>query len=488
MFGLQTILSTLVLAALPAPQDATLLFVTTPGCEYCKQITPLIKQLAEEGYSVQTIDAPTQPDAVKQLQVRAFPTFLMLSGGNIVDRIEGGGDPVAMKPRILQMFQRKQIAQTAAVSVSAPHVPSAPITASTMQTMPQSPSVLMSSVKLRVDAANAHSWGTGTIIDTRAGEALILTCGHIFRDSQGKGDVEVHLFGQNSDVKIFGTCLYYDLEIDLALITIKPPCLVKAVPIAPNSYPIQPSQDVVSVGCDNGGNPTARSHKIMSTNRVGTPRENAVPFHYIQVSGAPVSGRSGGGLFSKEGHLIGVCNTADPVENDGHFVPPQMIRYVLDKLKLAEVYQNPSLGDDYLASQNRGMMPSSFGNTLNPPEPMIAETAPKVAAQVNPTAGTMSREELATLEEIKRRKQDGDEVIMILRSRRNPEVPSDVIILNGTSDQFMDSLVKNQPENDSYNSVIFSSHETPGISPAAVAAPSPKVAGQQPVSFPVIHH
>ncbi|MDR3183753.1 MAG: hypothetical protein LBT89_12695 [Planctomycetaceae bacterium] len=39
------------------------------------------------------------------------------------------------------------------------------------------------SVKLRVDAANAHSWGTGTIIDTRSGEALILICGHIFQDS-----------------------------------------------------------------------------------------------------------------------------------------------------------------------------------------------------------------------------------------------------------------------------------------------------------------
>ena len=38
------------------------------------------------------------------------------------------------------------------------------------------------------------SLGTGTVIDCRQGEALILTCGHIFRDSAGKGRIEVDLF------------------------------------------------------------------------------------------------------------------------------------------------------------------------------------------------------------------------------------------------------------------------------------------------------
>ena len=51
-----------------------------------------------------------------------------------------------------------------------------------------------SSVRLRVDDANGHSYGTGTIIDARSGEALVITCGHLFRDSQGKGPVMVELF------------------------------------------------------------------------------------------------------------------------------------------------------------------------------------------------------------------------------------------------------------------------------------------------------
>ena len=90
----------------------------------------------------------------------------------------------------------------------------------------------------------------------------------------------------------------------------------------------------------------------------------------------------------------------------------------------------------------------------------------------------MSKEEQATLEEIKRLKQDDNEVVLIVRSRRNPEIPSDVIVLNGVSNQFLDALTNSpaQPTNPSYNPVIFSSHETPA-----------RTTGPQPVSFPVRH-
>ena len=55
--------------------------------------------------------------------------------------------------------------------------------------------LIAASVRLRVEDADGHSCGSGTIIDARGGEALILTCGHIFRDSKGKGRIEVDLPG-----------------------------------------------------------------------------------------------------------------------------------------------------------------------------------------------------------------------------------------------------------------------------------------------------
>ncbi|MDR2114883.1 MAG: trypsin-like peptidase domain-containing protein [Planctomycetaceae bacterium] len=585
MFGIQIILSTFILAAIPAPQDATLLFVTTPACESCRQVAPLVREITEMGYSVEIVDASQHPELVRdQLKVSHFPTFLMLSHDQIIDRVVGGGNPISLKPRILYMFERaaelrrknNEIIQASFVTpqpTSPPTLPPTPLptsantinktemlktneihtnnltNSSTNNLSKNSETVspwITSSVKLRVDADNTHSWGTGTIIDTRKGEALILTCGHIFRDSQGKGKIEVHLFGQNSSVRVFGRCLCYDLEIDLALVVIVPPCPVQAVPIAPPQYQISPKQRVMSVGCDSGANPTVREHYVMSTNRVGTPRENVLPFHYIQVFGAPVSGRSGGGLFTEDGYLIGVCNTADPVQNDGHFVPPQMIRYVLQSMQLSEIYENPSLTDSSLtgsspvsvtattvnpatknvaitnplptnpaisnsvsnsATTSRAVPNPAFANPVTPFEPLKLEPLKTAIQPISATIKSetkqntqeilgMDEKQRATLDEIKRRQQDGDEVILIVRSRRNPEIPTDVIFLNG-SDQFLDALTKHEPVSNpsSYNPVIFSSHEThtPNLRPLNSPLNSPldsspvPIADRQPVSFPVLH-
>ena len=56
-------------------------------------------------------------------------------------------------------------------------------------------------MRLRIDDADGHSVGSGTIIDTRSGEALVLTCGHIFRDSQGKGKITIDLSKVEANVK-----------------------------------------------------------------------------------------------------------------------------------------------------------------------------------------------------------------------------------------------------------------------------------------------
>ncbi|MDR0337280.1 MAG: trypsin-like peptidase domain-containing protein [Planctomycetaceae bacterium] len=554
MFAIQAILSTLILATAPAPQDATLLFITTPNCQYCRQVTPLVKEIADMGYAVETIDASQSADFVRnQLNVSQFPTFLMIAQNRIIDRVVGGDNPITLKPRILYMFERATTSQQknheiVQAAFTTPENTTNPILQTNLKT--NSPNInspqinekqakipanististwLASSVKLRVDADNTHSWGTGTIIDTRKGEALILTCGHIFRDSKGQGKIEVHLFGQNSSVKVFGRCLCYDLEIDLALVVIVPPCPVQAVPIAPPQYQITPEQYVWSVGCDSGANPTTREHRILSTNRIGTPLNNLLPFHYIQVSGAPVSGRSGGGLFTENGYLIGVCNTADPVQNDGHFVPPSIIRHLLQSMLLSEIYEKPSLQDNTFTTTPTSTtqnLPTQNLSTQNPKianptftNPIATTPTPNTTISTNSASPNLTKplaplkiatpsitttvasesfaeqgideKQQATLDEIKRRQQDGDEVLLIVRSRRNPEMPSEFIRLNGNYNQFLDALTKPEPvaNTSSYNPVIFSSHEIPNPKQLPNhSSPTISTTDRQPVSFPVLH-
>jgi hypothetical protein len=175
------------------------------------------------------------------------------------------------------------------------------------------------------------------------------------------------------------------------------------------------------------------------------------------------------------------------------------------------VYKNPSLGGNQIAA--RQMEPAQQSpqrlQTQSMPqrlaEPVFAEAAPKIAAKRFETQARslqqspqlqplqpLSHEEQATLDEIKRLKEDGNEVILIVKSRRNPDVPADVIYLNNTSNQFVESLAKNQTEDDRYNPVVFSSQENrpnpPQKRAAAETMRKSPMSGQQPVSLSVSHN
>ena len=97
---------------------------------------------------------------------------------------------------------------------------------------------------------------------------------------------------------------------------------------------------VVSVGCNNGDAPTVRHSQVTSLDKFHGPPN-------IQVAGQPVEGRSGGGLFSSEGYVIGVCNAADPSDKEGLFAALASIYAELDRKDaggndLSFVYKSPS--------------------------------------------------------------------------------------------------------------------------------------------------
>src|SRR4029077_13611084 len=77
--------------------------------------------------------------------------------------------------------------------------------------------LLAASVRLRVEDPQGHSCGSGTIIDALpGGEALVLTCGNLFRDSQGRDKVEVDVFGPAPAAHLVGRVVSFDLERDVA--------------------------------------------------------------------------------------------------------------------------------------------------------------------------------------------------------------------------------------------------------------------------------
>jgi|GEM_PF-199573 len=192
--------------------------------------------------------------------------------------------------------------------------------------------LVASTVRLRVYHGGSLSHGSGTIIDARQGEALILTCGHLFRESRGTGQIEVDLFGPSPAQKVPGRLIAWNEERDLGLLSIRTSRPVRAARVAPIGYPLKKGLLVFTVGCDHGQMPTVRKTWIVSINRyLGPPN--------LQVADQPVSGRSGGGLFTQEGYLIGVCNAADPADREGLFSSLPAIHAQLDEARLQFVYQ-----------------------------------------------------------------------------------------------------------------------------------------------------
>ncbi len=297
------------------------------------------------------------------------------------------------------------------------------------QNEPSDAAVIAASVRLRIEDADGHSCGSGTIVDARDGEALVLTCGHIFRDSKGKGRIDVDLFGPGGPRQVQGRLISYDLTRDVGLVAICPQGPVTTARLAPPEYRVQSGLPVVSVGCNNGQGPTARHSRVTSLDKfLGPPN--------IQVAGQPVEGRSGGGLFSSEGYLIGVCNAADPSDGEGLFAAPATIRAELDRAQLAFLYRSPAV---IPVSASGPSGPMAIAAVAPPPMPGSMPGANGMASPASEPSGLTPREQ-AALDEIRRRLKEGAEVVCVIRPRNKPGAKSEVIILDRASPEFLERL------------------------------------------------
>ncbi|MCU0711661.1 MAG: trypsin-like peptidase domain-containing protein [Pirellula sp.] len=401
--------------------DCVGIFFYKAGSRECETTWPAIQEAIRSGWAIRTSNIDQESDLAKRMQIRSLPTLLLLRNGREVDRILGATSLRDIEHRMTAASSPDSLSQTRVASsepelrvrgqsqgVSIP-MASQVVPASHQQAVPNASVALASSqnmssravdnrpppdpagatVRIRVDEPSHEAIGTGTIIDTYNGEALVLTCGHLFRDTRGTTPIIVETFvGGQPRVHQAWLIDYRADETDIGLISFRPEMAVPVARLMDHRERLREGDPVFSWGCDNGALPSRRDSRISKLNRYLGPAN-------VEVAGKPVQGRSGGGLFNGRGELIGVCYAADEELDEGLYNAPEVVYEQLLKLGLRRLFEQHS---------------QVTGNAANSPMATIQSVSPSLAesislASANVPTPPKTRKMTVTLEENGQRQQ-----------------------------------------------------------------------------------
>lgn len=191
---------------------------------------------------------------------------------------------------------------------------------------------LSASVKVSVGGAA----GSGTIchLDPETGWAYVVSCGHLWEgdksfNTNNKETAKIIVWYQN-EVKL-SEPKSYDAHVlfwsnqkgfDCSLLKFQPDWSPNYFPIA-LSFDCEKGQKLNSMGCD-GGKEVAR-YEVKFLEYKNTD--------LITELNSPRPGRSGGGLITNEGEIVGICWGTSDVSGDGigYFTPIDSIKKVFTK-------------------------------------------------------------------------------------------------------------------------------------------------------------
>lgn len=359
-----------------APQGVLLDFTAT-WCGPCQQMAPIVSRLERQGFPVRKVDLDQNQGLAKRYGVTSIPCFILVVNDREVTRIVGQTTEAELR-RLCNQIPRSDEPEIVAegrggatrpgparilpVTNEPPARPKETAEAPKRKGLlpnlfgrkekedrsnpfddvetirgnndatsePESPIAgdpLSSSVRIKVRDAKGLNFGTGSIIVSKPGRTLVLTCGHLFRGLTEESTIEVEAFLQGKVRKYQGTLVTYDEKADVGLITIPTEGSLPTVSVAPMTTPLTVGDELISVGCSAGEVPSRMAAQVTGLNRY-KGSDN------IECTGLPVPGRSGGGLFNAQGEVVGVCWAAYEEEKRGIYTGLKPIYALLQKAKV----------------------------------------------------------------------------------------------------------------------------------------------------------
>lgn len=420
--------------------DVQLLDFSAGYCDPCQQMVPILQRMETAGFPIRQIDIAEDPELTKRFNVDRIPTLVLLVEGKEVRRFVGltGGDELrrAMNKAAAELSEKRSASAERTAPAEPPKAKSEPpVDRPAIVSVPkkrslgdmfrsivgkepkasESPTLRgqdpaatedltsdatktahAATVRIRVAGMSTEEnkkdeylqdVGSGTIVHSATGEAIVLTCAHLFLNIDEKDAVvEVDVFENGKAVTYPAKLVGGDHDADLALLRIRTAKTFPVVPLSPKIAEAKPGQPMVSFGCDNGADPTRLEMKLVDINRYDGP-----PM-FICTSD-PASGRSGGGLFSTDGQLLGVCSCADRKTNEGLYAAHAAILELVSHYELEGILM-PTAGSS-------GEDPSElFKDQLAKPATESPKPEKKIAKNPLPTTSQLDTDEFSDFVEV----------------------------------------------------------------------------------------
>ena len=503
-----------------APPEVELLDFTASYCQPCRQMLPVIQRMEQDRFHVRRVDISEEPDLSAKFKITGVPTLIVMVEGREVQRFVGLTSESVLRNAMLKATRDLQ--EKRGIVTPPPDSPTEPLRADAPKTSPatetaepaapprrsltdvfsrvfgsgqkspgvirgQSPAneqplsglVLAAAATVRVQVEgrsteggrSVREVGTGTIIHSAPTETLVLTCAHFFLNLQKTGStVTVEVFENGEPQAFAATVLGGSHTLDLAVVRIVPKRVFPAIAIASTAPKADPGLQLVSFGCDAGRPPGRLDTELIAVNRY-LGADNLV------CSKDPASGRSGGGLYTSSGTLVGVCSCADREKSQGLYMAWKSVQALIQELQLERVLKGAEEPSQSPADDSESLV--ELDAAREDAEPLLQEQAEEEAVTaVEPNAGmALEFDPLAT--DTEGTEEDavaaGPEVTIII-DEKTPGSQKKVIVIPRATPWLMEMLTGEGRGEDSATSQRRAAPARRSATPAARAANTEGVA------------
>ena len=367
-------------------------------CGPCRQARPAVQQLIRNRYPVKSIDIDKSPEVASRYGVDRVPTFLVVDAdGKELDRTMGPQSAAGLSKFYLAAKAKAQPAENANAATGTDDDTRASADDGDAQTRTrqddsqdrpepetqrsttfENPHPSQTVVRIKVLSQHSTGFGSGTVIYSTPEQSIILTCAHIFK-LEGSRQTSPQRFPRKIEIDLFdgkmqntnppkvgylesveGEAIDYDFTRDVGLIRIRPGRKLPASRVVPTHWEPKSTplpMKMLTVGCSEGHDATAWYTKILNPRMQGLSGNPS--YEAIECLTAPKQGRSGGGLFTTDYYVAGVCNFAEPKGNHGLYATPRSIYYLLDRNNLMALYAPVSRETETLVADNESTAQSS---------------------------------------------------------------------------------------------------------------------------------